>query len=212
MMMKRISWLPLALLLGACVTVNVYFPASAAERAADRFIRDVYDAQEPPGAAPAPAPEAPKTTPEASDVPTSQRRQWPGAQGFAALFDWLIPVARAQQPDITISTPAVNALKSAMERRHAVLAAYYGTGAVGMSGDGLIVLRDPALVPLAERNMVKKLVADENADRLALYGEVARANGHPEWEADIRGIFAQRWVANAPAGWWHQVGGAWQQK
>jgi hypothetical protein len=31
-----------ALLLGACVTINIYFPAAAAERAADRIIDEVW--------------------------------------------------------------------------------------------------------------------------------------------------------------------------
>ena len=30
------------LVLGACVTINIYFPATAAERAADRIIDEVY--------------------------------------------------------------------------------------------------------------------------------------------------------------------------
>jgi hypothetical protein len=43
--------------------------------------------------------------------------------------------------------------------------------------------------------------------------EIARANGHPEWEPDIRRTFADRWVANAPRGWWYQdASGAWKQK
>ena len=33
------------------------------------------------------------------------------------------------------------------------------------------------------------------------------------WEADIRGIFATRWVDNAPSGWWYQDSkGKWRQK
>jgi hypothetical protein len=32
----------LALALGACVTINIYFPAAAAEKAADRIIEEVY--------------------------------------------------------------------------------------------------------------------------------------------------------------------------
>jgi hypothetical protein len=31
-----------AFALGACVTINIYFPAAAAERAADRIIDEVY--------------------------------------------------------------------------------------------------------------------------------------------------------------------------
>ena len=65
---------------------------------------------------------------------------------------------------------------------------------------------------MRERNAVKKLVADENADRDALYREIARANGQPKWEQEIRTTFARRWIDNAPAGWWYQAGGGWQQK
>ena len=68
-------------------------------------------------------------------------------------------------------------------------------------------------MPLAERNAVRKLVADENSDRNALYREIAAANGHPEWESDIRGTFAQRWIAKARSGWWYRnAGGQWVRK
>jgi hypothetical protein len=46
-----------ALALGACVTINIYFPAAAAERAADRIIDEVWqlkpDAAKPPADKPA---------------------------------------------------------------------------------------------------------------------------------------------------------------
>jgi hypothetical protein len=48
-----------ALLLGGCVTINIYFPAAAAEKAADRIIDEVWQTQrqeprpQPEGAAPA---------------------------------------------------------------------------------------------------------------------------------------------------------------
>ncbi|MDB5805012.1 MAG: hypothetical protein JWN73_2334 [Betaproteobacteria bacterium] len=47
-----------ALTASACVTINIYFPAAAAEKAADRIIDDIYDAKEGAAkpAAPAPAP------------------------------------------------------------------------------------------------------------------------------------------------------------
>ena len=82
-----------------------------------------------------------------------------------------------------------------------------------MTNNGLVEVRDLNAVALRERKSVKTLVADENRDRNALYVEIARANGHPEWEADIRKTFAARWIANAPAGWWYQnAGGQWQRK
>jgi uncharacterized protein YdbL (DUF1318 family) len=69
-------------------------------------------------------------------------------------------------------------------------------------------------VPLAERAVVKRLVAEDNRDRSTLYAEIAKANGHPEWEADIRGIFARRWIERgAQPGWFYQdASGSWKQK
>ena len=81
------------------------------------------------------------------------------------------------------------------------------------SADGLIEVRDANVLSLAERNQARKLVAEENSDRAALYTEVARANGHPEWETEIRQAFAKVWVANARSGWYYKSeAGAWQQK
>ena len=52
--MKRIlqtKLLVIAMLLIGCVTINVYFPAAAAEKAADRILEDIYGKQA-PGATP----------------------------------------------------------------------------------------------------------------------------------------------------------------
>jgi uncharacterized protein YdbL (DUF1318 family) len=100
-----------------------------------------------------------------------------------------------------------------MEQRHRQLAPYYTSGAIGMTRDGEVTLRDQKLVPLKDRNAAKSLLSKENNDRSALYREIASANGHPEWEPEIRNTFAKRWVSNAPAGWWYMnPQGAWVQK
>jgi hypothetical protein len=53
---KKVAWATgMAGALAACVTVNIYFPAAAAERAADRVIDEVWRLQNdavPPAAAP----------------------------------------------------------------------------------------------------------------------------------------------------------------
>ena len=114
--------------------------------------------------------------------------------------------------DLEVNTPGVNAIKQSMQARHAQLAGHYTSGAVGLTADGLIALRDAGAVPLAQRQAVNALVAAENQDRNALYAEIANANGHPEWQAEIRSTFAQRWIQRAQPGWWVQSGGAWRQK
>lgn len=114
--------------------------------------------------------------------------------------------------DLEINTPGINAIKQSMQDRHAQLAPHYASGAVGLTSDGMITLRDAGAVPLAARQSVNSLVAAENRDRSALYAEIAKANNHPEWQAEIRNTFAQRWIERAQSGWWVQANGAWKQK
>jgi len=48
------------LMQGACVTINIYFPAAAAEKAADRIIEEVYNLRRDGAPASAPGSGAPK--------------------------------------------------------------------------------------------------------------------------------------------------------
>ena len=115
--------------------------------------------------------------------------------------------------DIEINTPAIASLKQSMQQRHGQLEAYYTRGAVGLTRDGLIAMRDANALPLAARQSVNALIASENEDRNALYREISRANGRPEWEADIRSTFGQRWIDLARPGWWYQApNGSWVRK
>ena len=190
--------------LSACVTINVYFPAAAAEKAADKIIEDVWGSDK-----------SSESTKREDDKQTSVRET--GAQDVllaaaASVLDFIVAPAHAQA-NLNIETPAIRQLTQSMEARHAQLKKYYDAGAIGLTRDGLVQVRDQNLVPLPERNSVRKLVAEENADRANLYREIAAGNGHSEWEADIRTTFAERWASKAPAGWWFQdESGAWKQK
>jgi uncharacterized protein YdbL (DUF1318 family) len=125
----------------------------------------------------------------------------------------LMPLAGYSQANIEIDTPAITSLEQRMQQRHNQLESYYSRGAVGLTRDGLIAMRDANELPLSARQPVNALIAAENQDRNTLYREIARANGHPEWEADIRSTFAQRWIELARPGWWYQSpSGAWVRK
>jgi uncharacterized protein len=180
----------------ACVTINVYFPAAAAEKAADRIIEDVWGS------------ERSVPTPPSSSLPQNLLRVAVGA------LELIVPAAQAAEPNLDISSPEIMRLKTQMERRFAELKPLLDTGLVGLSADGYVAVRDPAAVPLAQRNAVRTLVGNENADRAALYREIATANNQPQWETQIREVFAGRWIAKAQAGWWYQDSGgtSWQQK
>lgn len=190
------------LLVAACVTINVYFPAAAAEQAADKIIDNIWGTQSQPPA---------RNDDKRSALPMHSENAVLVAA--CSVLNLLVPAAQAAQADLNVSTPAIRQLTQSMEERHARLKQYYDSGAIGLTRDGLVEVRDQNLVPLAERNSVRKLVADENADRANLYREIATANGHPEWEADIRTTFAERWASRAAAGWYYQdKNGNWQKK
>lgn len=190
----RVLGVGMVLGLTACVTINVYFPAAAAEKAADRVIDEVWGSDAAP----------------AGDEPTSSLPSF--APVLARALEWLVPAAHAQGADIDASSPTIDSLKRAMQGRHASLAPLYASGVVGLTDDGLVAVRDATSVPLASRQSVNRLVADENADRNALYREIARENAHPEWEVEIRSTFARRWIERAQSGWWYRTAGTWQRK
>ncbi len=193
--MKKIFVGMLFALLSACVTINVYFPEAAAEKAAQQFVGKVLDA-------------APSPPPAATDKPS------PGHSPGAMLLDLLVPSAYAQTADITIRTPQIQAIQSRMQQRFASsLAPHFPSGAIGFSADGLVVMRDAAAVPLSVRATLNAAIADENRDRQAVYREIAIANGHAEWESQIRAAFAKQWIQQAKTGWYYQdASGTWQQK
>ncbi|WP_267221732.1 YdbL family protein [Dyella silvae] len=183
-----------------CVTINVYFPEAAAQKAADQFIGTVLE-----NTAPAPAPK--------SDQPPAPPKK--SSQPSAMLLDLLIPAAyAADAPNIRIQTPTTDAIHGRMRDRFSnTLAPLFNSGVIGFTQDGLVAVRDAAKLPLDQRASVSAAVADENRDRNALYREVANANNHPEWEAQIRATFAKGWIERARAGWYYQdSSGAWKQK
>lgn len=119
----------------------------------------------------------------------------------------------AAQANLQIDTPAVAALRASLRDGHKQLRPLYENGAIGLTREGNVGLRDANVVPLAQRAQVNSLIAQANQDRAALYREIARANGKPEWEGEIRTTFAQRWIERAPAGWYYQnASGAWVKK
>lgn len=191
-----------SLLASACVTINVYFPAAAAEKAADQIIDAVT------GAA--------ASRSEATPPPTSQVAP-AGSSLLLAIGHVLyaiVPTAQAQEANLDIATPQVRAITSSMQQRFGQLQKFFDSGALGMTQDGLIEVRDASGVSLPDRGLLNRLVAEDNRDREALYTEIATANGHPEWAPQIRKTFARRWVERgARAGWYYQdASGGWKQK
>jgi uncharacterized protein YdbL (DUF1318 family) len=219
--MKRWMGMPLvaALALTACVTINVYFPAAEAKEAAKQFVEKVIGDETQPGTQPEQKPEDGNDGGGMADMRfPAQGTAHPCADCSTSRFDplMLIGIAPAYAqgaPDITIKTPAIQAIQARMASRFdASLRAGFDSGALGFSNDGLVVVRDASKLQLKDRVAVNQAVADDNRDRKAVYREVAVANGHPEWEAQIRKVFAKQWIDSARGGWWYQdASGGWKQ-
>jgi len=186
-------------LIASCVTVNVYFPAAAAQKAADAIINDIQ------GTAPAQPPEqAPAQTPKPGSWLRDKLRQ----------FSLGASVAVAAEMDLQISTPAIKAVRESLKARYAQLRPYFESGVLGNTNNGLIGIRDASSLSLKDRATLTTLVMQQNRDLQTLYEEIAKANKlGPDAVPSLQKIFADRWRAHARPGRWIQNDdGKWVQK
>lgn len=183
-----------ALLLSACVTVNIYFPAAAVERAADQIVKETWGE---PAKAPAPAPQS-----------------WHRHTLLQLAGQFSIGDAHAQEADINVSNPAIRAVKESIRVRSEAIKPFMDRGSIGIGADGLLAIRNTDGLNLKERAETKQLVDAENRDRDNLYAEIAKANNIPADNVPkIKAIFARSWIEQARAGWWLQDGqGNWKRK
>ncbi|MCX7544780.1 DUF1318 domain-containing protein [Marinicella gelatinilytica] len=191
------------LVVAACVTINVYFPAAEMESAAEKIVRDVLQEEQ--------------QNSDPQDNPQGFYNNKSKTSFLAAInpINFIIGSAHAQpSADITLSSPAIDAITARMKQRVSdYLREYLNKNVVGFSNDGLVEIVNIDQLDLKDRQAVKKVVADENRDRIALYREMAIANDHPEWEDQVRQAFVKQWIAQAQSGWLYQDNsGRWVSK
>ena len=181
--------------LTACVTVNIYFPAAAVQRAADRIVEETWGDHGKGGA---------KEPAKGSSLAPEKR--------YVVIS--LVSEAQAQQPDINVSNPAIRGLNESIKTRSASLIPFMDKGNAGIARDGLLAVRTTEGLNLKERSEIQQLVDAENRDRESLYAEIAKANNFPrERVGDIKAIFARSWIDRAKAGWWIQdAQGNWRKQ
>jgi uncharacterized protein YdbL (DUF1318 family) len=185
----------LILFIASCVTVNIYFPAAAVQKAADAIVEDVRKTEKK---------EEPK--PEGQQKINKlyqelKRLSWGPAEAYA-------------QIDIEVSTPAIRALKDSIKERFPQLKPFYDKGSIGESNMGLLETRDSTGLNLKEKADLSRLVEQENKERKALYTEIMKANKFgPEVLPQIQKIFANSWREKSQSGWWIQKdSGEWEKK
>jgi uncharacterized protein YdbL (DUF1318 family) len=191
-MLKRILFIT-AIFVSACVTVNIYFPAAAVERAADQIVKETWGE---------PAKAAPK--------PQSLNRFLPARLALLSF----VGEAHAQEADINVSNPAIRAIKDSIKERSNAIKPFMDRGNIGLAQDGMLTVHSADGLNLKERAETKQLVDAENRERENLYAEIAKANNiSKESISRIKTIFARSWLDQARPGWWIQdAQGNWKKK
>jgi uncharacterized protein len=176
----------------ACITVNIYFPEATVKQAAEEIVNDIQK----------------KAAEKTGEEPIKQLSTMPIKVGFS-----FVPAAYAQE-ETAVSNPAIRALKEAIAGHLAQLMPSFAAGNVGLTNKGLVEIRDEAGLNLQAKAALRKLVKEDNGDRMKLYAEVAKAlNIEASQIARIQKIFAENWIKNAKPGWWiQQEDGAWIKK
>ncbi len=176
----RALFLVAILLIGACVTINIYFPAEKVESVAGKIVEDIR---------------GPQPQPEGSQAPEKKQQ---GYRGDRSVFAWLVSTAWAE--DITtVSNPAIRELKTRMKDRYAQLKPWFAAGALEEGNDGYVAIASSDSLSVRDKGMLRNLVAAENNDRKSLYLEVARALTIDAGQVDrIAGIFAKEWQKSVP--------------
>lgn len=196
--LNKATLLPaLFLIIFSCVTINIYFPAAAVEKAADKIVEETWGKK---GTGPQ----------ESGEKPRSRIEQWMEkiAGGIGLREAW------AQEADINVTTPAIRSLKESIRKRAGSIKPYMDKGAVGITNEGLLTVRSTEGLTLRKMAALARLTKAENRDRDTLYLEIAKANNFTADKVpEIRKIFASSWIDNARNGWWVQdPEGKWRQK
>ncbi len=179
--MKKVIALSVIMLLTACVTINVYFPEAEAKEAASESVERIMGIKK--------------------DINGSQssleisRTVYLASQ---AVINFIVPPAHAAE------SPAVKKIEGKLKARFSKMAPFFDAGIIGLTNDGMVAVKNLKAASPKDRGKVKKLVSNENKDRKALYSELARADGNPQWAKKHQSIYAKTWIEKAQAGWWYQ--------
>ena len=123
--LKRPVWMTLmlfSLMIFACVTINIYFPAEQVETVAGEIVDEIRGQQ--PG----------DTKPLNNQKSNLFNR---------TLFAFSVPLARAAEP-LTVSNPGIRMLKQRMKARYTQMRPFYEKGILRESNSGYVSLGNTA--------------------------------------------------------------------
>lgn len=203
------------LFFAACITVNVNFPESAVQRAADNFVQDLYkdtnastvgDASQKPIEAP-----SEKETKKKSKKPISDNKTQ-SYFNFSIINEVYAEEAHAQ--DLNMSTKKAQEIKARMAARVPTIIDQKRKSLIGETFDGNLTVKEDSKLSKEEKKSLKNLVDQENKDRNELYEEIQSANSISDRkQTRIRKFFGSAFKSNSPSGTWIETEeGQWNKK
>lgn len=188
-----------SLVITSCVTVNVNFPESAVQRAADDFVQDLYK-----GTTAVADADAKGTASDAAAMKKSMKKKSgkvPAAESVKKPTSFrleLFSSAYAVDIDARVKTDSPQALelKQKMRSRIESINVWKQKGVVCETMQGVLKLAAPTKAG-GDAAKVAALVKQENSDREALYSEMTKANQGLREEV-VRRNFATSFRAMSP--------------
>lgn len=114
-------------------------------------------------------------------------------------LDFFVGTAYAQDLSAGLEEAALR-----RKSRYGQINSLEAAGVLGESSMGLLVIRGSADAS------VKKMVSDENSDRMYIYKEIAKKNGTSV--SDVQKVYAERLQGKSPSGTPIETGGGWRTK
>lgn len=166
------------LLIFACVTINIYFPAEKVESVAGEIVEEIRG-----------------PNPEKNEESEKKEESALYRHNLYAAF---VKVAWAKDVT-TVSNPTIRTLKQRMKSRFALLKPYFQKGVLKEADTGYVSVGDTGEMSLKEKRNLNNLVDAENKDRKTLYQEVTAAlNIDPAQTDKVAAIFAKEWQKSLP--------------
>ena len=163
----------LSVMIFACVTINIYFPAEKVESVAGEIVKDVRGQKG-----------------EEKEKPTKNDKS-------SLLIRNLLTLASATawaEEITTVSNPTIRALKDKLRSNYQQMMPYYQKGMVIEGNNGYVSLGNADALNLKDKRDLKSLVDAENQYRRQLYEEVAKALKIDAGQINrVAEIFAKEW-------------------
>jgi len=210
-------------LVAGCVTVNINFPETEIEDAADRIVGEARELEDPETSTATESDDEDGGASSAVIPPATVT----GKIVLIALRDTSSEVTSSGRADdrsgkkkekdikIDLDDPIIERIRAGLKKRYRALLIFYHKAALGEQIDGLVAAREKEVkMTLKEKRRLRALVKAENRDRMNLYKRIVEVNDIDAIDIKrVQRIFARRWIAACKTGWWIQDDrGTWIRK